>query len=132
MRFFFLGVQRNNFLLNLAPRPSVSSPTKNKSWYRHTISLWIYHNPTGANTSSLIKQIFDSKMFFLGQHHLRKRKTTLEDVSQQRALQPKECLIIAVKIAKAIATLHRTELVHGQICLQHIFVVEKEEVGLML
>ena len=69
-------------------------------------------------------------MFFLGQHHL--RKTTLEDVSQQRPLQPKEGLIIAAKIAKAIATLHRTELVHGQICLQHIFIVQKEEVSLII
>ena len=80
--------------------------------------------------SSKIKQIFDSKMFLLGQHHL--RKTTLEDVMQQRALQPRECLIIAAKITKAINMLHRTELVHGQICLRHILVAEKRQVGLIL
>ena len=67
-------------------------------------------------------------MFFLGQHHL--RRATLEDVLQQRALQPREGLIIAARVAKAMATLHRTELVHGQICLQRILVAEKKKVSL--
>ena len=92
--------------------------------------LYIFCTFTGDKTQSKIKQIFDSKMFFLGQHHL--RKTTLEDVIQQRALQPREGLIIAAKIAKAIATLHRTDLVHGQICLRYILVAEKKQVGLRL
>ena len=86
--------------------------------------------PTGEdNTSnSKLKQIFDSKIFFLGQHHM--RKTTLEDVLMQRALQPKEGLFVAVQIAKAIVSLHRTELVHRQIGPQKILVAEKSEVSL--
>ena len=87
-------------------------------------------NITGEKISSTIKRVFDSKMFFLGQHHL--RKTTLEDVLQKRPLQPKEGLVVALQVAKAISTLHRTGLVHGQLCLQHVFVSMKKEVTMTL
>ena len=58
------------------------------------------------------------------------RKPTLEDVLMQRSLQPKEGLLVAVQIAKAIVTLHRTELIHRQIGPQKILVAEKSEVSL--